>query len=65
MTNEIETIAVIGAGAHGREIARAALLAGYRTILEDVSESRLERAVAWLSVAAGAGDQAPCSCAHD
>jgi 3-hydroxyacyl-CoA dehydrogenase len=58
MTNEIQTIAVIGAGDQGREIARAALLAGYRTILEDVSEGRLERAVAWLSDAARTGDQA-------
>jgi 3-hydroxyacyl-CoA dehydrogenase len=54
MTNtmDIETIAVIGAGERGREIACAALLAGYRTILEDVSESRLAQAVAWISNAA-------------
>lgn len=58
MTNEIHTIAVIGAGTHGREIACAALLAGYRTILEDVSEGRLERAIAWLSDAKQVGDQA-------
>jgi 3-hydroxyacyl-CoA dehydrogenase len=45
----IETIAVIGAGQDGREIARAALRAGYRTIFEDVSDSRLEQAVAWIA----------------
>jgi 3-hydroxybutyryl-CoA dehydrogenase len=45
---DVETIAVIGAGDRGREIACAALLAGYRTILEDVSENRLERAVEWI-----------------
>ena len=42
------TIAVIGAGDLGREIAALALFAGYRTILEDVSESRLEGAAAAL-----------------
>lgn len=49
MANEIATIAVIGAGDMGREIAASALLAGYRTILEDVSESRLEGAAGALS----------------
>jgi 3-hydroxybutyryl-CoA dehydrogenase len=49
MTKEIVTIAVIGASAGGREIAALALFAGYRTILEDVSESPLERAAAALS----------------
>ncbi len=49
MANEIATIAVIGAGDLGREIAALALLAGYRTILEDVSDSRLEHAAAALS----------------
>ena len=48
MASEIQTIAVIGAGDQGREISRAVLLAGYRTILEDVSENRLERAAAWI-----------------
>jgi 3-hydroxybutyryl-CoA dehydrogenase len=46
MASEIQTVAVIGAGDQGREISRAALLAGYRTILGDVSENRLERAAA-------------------
>jgi len=49
MAPEINAIAVIGAGELGREIALAALLAGYRTILEDVSESRLRRAAAWIA----------------
>jgi 3-hydroxybutyryl-CoA dehydrogenase len=49
MPPEIKTIAVVGAGELGREIAMAALLAGYRTILEDVSESRITRAAAWIA----------------
>jgi 3-hydroxyacyl-CoA dehydrogenase len=49
MVSEIKTIAVVGAGELGREIVLAALLAGYRTILEDVSESRLRRAAAWIA----------------
>jgi 3-hydroxyacyl-CoA dehydrogenase len=49
MGNEIQTIAVIGAGEQGREIACAALLAGYRTILEDISERRLEQTVDWIA----------------
>ena len=43
------TIAVIGAGTVGRGIASIAALAGYRTILEDVSAERLERAAAWIT----------------
>ena len=46
--NGIATIAVIGAGQRGRTIARAALLAGYRIILEDVSREALDGAAAWL-----------------
>jgi 3-hydroxyacyl-CoA dehydrogenase len=49
MLTEIQTIAVIGAGEDGREFARAALQAGYRTILEDVSDTRLEQAIAWIA----------------
>jgi 3-hydroxybutyryl-CoA dehydrogenase len=48
MVSDILTIAVIGAGDVGREIALAALVAGYRTILEDVSDSRLRQAVDWI-----------------
>lgn len=39
----IETIGVIGANARGREIALAALLGGYRVVLEDVSSEMLEK----------------------
>jgi 3-hydroxyacyl-CoA dehydrogenase len=53
MPTGIQTIAVIGAGDDGREFARAALRAGYRTILEDVSDSRLEQATAWIANADG------------
>jgi 3-hydroxyacyl-CoA dehydrogenase len=49
MANDIETIAVIGAGELGREFAFAALVAGYRVILEDVSEDRLAQAVDWIA----------------
>jgi 3-hydroxyacyl-CoA dehydrogenase len=58
MTNEIQTIAVIGAGDQGREIALAVLLAGYRTILEDVSESRLQQAAAWIADSGNVGAEA-------
>ena len=49
MAYEIQTIAVVGAGERGRQIATAALLAGCRTILEDISETRLEEAAASFS----------------
>jgi len=58
MQSEIQTIAVIGAGDQGREIACAVLLAGYRTILEDVSENRLERAAAWIGNITNVGAEA-------
>lgn len=45
---EVRTIAVIGAGTMGRGIAYASALAGYQTILEDISESRLEEATGWI-----------------
>ena len=45
---EVKTIAVIGAGAMGRGIAYAAALAGYRTVLEDVLQERLEDGVAYI-----------------
>src|SRR5215467_8318585 len=40
----VETIAVIGAGIMGRGIAHAAALGGYRTILEDLLPSALQKA---------------------
>jgi 3-hydroxybutyryl-CoA dehydrogenase len=45
---EIKTIAIIGASSMGRGIAYAALLAGYRTVLEDVSLSALHQGIAWI-----------------
>jgi len=45
---EIRTIAVIGAGAPGREIAYASVLGGYRTILEDILPASLRNAAAEL-----------------
>jgi 3-hydroxybutyryl-CoA dehydrogenase len=48
MKTPIKTIAVIGAGPKGREIALAALRAGYEAILEDISSARLEEAAAWI-----------------
>jgi len=53
MVSDIKTIAVIGAGDDGRKFACAALRAGYRTILEDVSDSRLEQAIAWIRNVSG------------
>jgi 3-hydroxybutyryl-CoA dehydrogenase len=44
----VKTIAVIGAGTAGREIAHASALVGYKTIVEDVVSSRLEQAIAWI-----------------
>jgi 3-hydroxybutyryl-CoA dehydrogenase len=45
---EIKTIAIVGASTLGRGIAYAALLAGYRTVLEDVSLSALQQGNAWI-----------------
>jgi len=52
--DRVQTIGVVGAGAKGREIARLALLGGYRVILEDMSESRLAEGTAGISVALAA-----------
>jgi len=41
---EIRIIAVIGAGAHGRDIARISALGGFRTVLEDILPASLRRA---------------------
>jgi 3-hydroxybutyryl-CoA dehydrogenase len=46
---EIKTIGVIGAGTMGRGIAYAAVLGGYRTVLEDVSPEMRERGTAFIS----------------
>jgi 3-hydroxybutyryl-CoA dehydrogenase len=45
---EVKTIAVIGAGTMGRGIAYASAFGGYRTILEDISHSKIQQAVAWI-----------------
>jgi 3-hydroxybutyryl-CoA dehydrogenase len=45
---EVKTIAVIGAGAMGRAIAYAVAFGGYQTILEDVSPTMLDQAIAWI-----------------
>jgi 3-hydroxybutyryl-CoA dehydrogenase len=45
---EVKTIVVIGAGTMGRGVAYASALAGYRTVLEDISESTLEQATEWI-----------------
>jgi len=49
--DRVQTIGIVGAGAKGREIARLALLGGYRVILEDMSESRLTDSTAGISAA--------------
>jgi len=41
----IETVGVIGANVMGREIALAALLGGYKVVLEDVSSEMLEKGI--------------------
>lgn len=45
---EIKTVAVVGAGTMGRGIAYCSALAGYRTILEDVSDSVLQQGVEYI-----------------
>ena len=45
---EVKTIAVIGAGTMGREIAYAAAFGGFNTVLEDVSRHVLEQALGWI-----------------
>jgi 3-hydroxybutyryl-CoA dehydrogenase len=45
---EIKTISVIGAGTMGRGIAYAAAFGGYRTILEDMSQSVLDAGLAYI-----------------
>lgn len=46
---EVKTIAVIGAGTMGRGIAYASALGGYDTILEDVNDAVLGKAMAWVA----------------
>jgi 3-hydroxybutyryl-CoA dehydrogenase len=42
--SEVRTVAVIGAGIMGRGIAHAAVLGGYRTVLEDILPAALRKA---------------------
>lgn len=46
---EIKTIAIVGASELGRKLAYEFALAGYRTILEDVSPATLEQAIGWIA----------------
>jgi 3-hydroxybutyryl-CoA dehydrogenase len=50
---EIKTIAIVGAADMGRRIAYASVLAGYRTILEDISTLTLEQGIAWIAKSLG------------
>jgi len=52
---EVKTIAVIGAGNHGRGIAHAAALGGYRTILEDLLPAALRKAGSEIRANPGQG----------
>lgn len=45
---EVKTIAVVGAGTMGRGIAYASALGGFRTVLEDVNDSILAKALDWI-----------------
>jgi len=47
---EIRTIAIVGANDTGRSVAYSAALAGYRTILEDISHPALEQGIAWIAL---------------
>jgi 3-hydroxybutyryl-CoA dehydrogenase len=49
MQNEIKTIAVIGAAEKGRALTEEGLRAGYRIVLEDVIEARLQEAAGSLA----------------
>ena len=55
---ETKTIAIVGAADLGRRIAYAAVLAGYHTILENVSPSTLEQGMAWITQELG--DEVSC-----
>jgi 3-hydroxybutyryl-CoA dehydrogenase len=55
---ELKTIGIVGATALGRKLAYASTLAGYRTILEDVSPLAREQGIAWIARALGE------DCAH-
>jgi 3-hydroxybutyryl-CoA dehydrogenase len=50
---EIQSIAIVGAADLGRRIAYASALAGFRTILEDISPLTLEQGIVWIAEALG------------
>jgi 3-hydroxybutyryl-CoA dehydrogenase len=52
---ELKTIAIVGAAELGRKFAYAATLAGFRTILEDISPSALEQGIERIAQALGDG----------
>jgi 3-hydroxybutyryl-CoA dehydrogenase len=54
---KVKTIAVIGAGTMGRGIAYCAALGGFQTILEDVNDDVLRRAIVWIREAFDEGVQ--------
>jgi 3-hydroxybutyryl-CoA dehydrogenase len=54
---EVKTIAVIGAGTMGQGIAYAAAIGGFQTILEDVNDSILKKAMEWIRTAFDEGVQ--------
>jgi 3-hydroxybutyryl-CoA dehydrogenase len=51
MTSQIKTIAVIGAGTMGRGIAYASAFGGYSTVLEDISQRKLDDGMGWINQA--------------
>ena len=50
---EIQSIAIVGAADLGRRIAYASALAGFCTILEDISPLTLEQGIVWIRQALG------------
>src|SRR5882724_3036070 len=54
---QIKTIAIVGAGTMGRGIAYASALGGYATVLEDVSDTMLTKAVAWIRESLDEGER--------
>jgi 3-hydroxybutyryl-CoA dehydrogenase len=52
---EVKTIAVIGAGTMGRGIAYAAAYGGYRTILEDITQSMLDQGLGYIRTSLNEG----------
>jgi 3-hydroxybutyryl-CoA dehydrogenase len=49
----VKSIAVIGAHGVGRRFVRAAVLAGYEVVFEDVSREMLERGMSWVRESLG------------